>query len=142
MKKGKELDAAIENELQLMLVEGFDKSPISPTSLHDRLLEKGVIKGGLSTLTPRKELIEKYTLKQIEPLKLKPKDQQRYVNHKTREALIGKNGQLQEEIQQLERQLSENTNSLIEIIKEVRVKTTIHIDHLLSTHIIREMKKQ
>ena len=37
MLRGKELDQVIENELQLMLVEGYDKSPISNKSVHDRL---------------------------------------------------------------------------------------------------------
>ncbi|OUE62931.1 hypothetical protein AZ006_004747 [Citrobacter freundii] len=35
--RGKELDTQIEHELQLMLIEGFDKSPISAKSLHARL---------------------------------------------------------------------------------------------------------
>lgn len=33
MLRGKELDQVIENELQLMLVEGYDKSPISNKSV-------------------------------------------------------------------------------------------------------------
>ncbi|MEN1913979.1 hypothetical protein P4901_16035 [Escherichia coli] len=32
--RGKELDTQIEHELQLMLIEGFDKSPISAKNLH------------------------------------------------------------------------------------------------------------
>lgn len=49
--RGKELDTQIEHELQLMLIEGFDKSPISAKSLHARLKSKGIINGGLSTLS-------------------------------------------------------------------------------------------
>ena len=30
MLRGKQLDDEIEKELQLMLIDGFDKSPISP----------------------------------------------------------------------------------------------------------------
>ena len=41
--RGKELDTLIEHELQLMLVEGFDKSPISAKALHIRLQAKGIV---------------------------------------------------------------------------------------------------
>ncbi len=47
--RGKELDTLIEHELQLMLVEGFDKSPISAKALHIRLKAKGIVNGGLKT---------------------------------------------------------------------------------------------
>ncbi|MCQ1944162.1 hypothetical protein NOH62_20875 [Escherichia coli] len=40
----KELDTLIEHELQLMLAEGFDKSPISAKALHIRLKAKGIVK--------------------------------------------------------------------------------------------------
>ena len=49
--RGKELDTLLEHELQLMLVEGFDKSPISAKALHIRLRAKGIVNGGLSTLS-------------------------------------------------------------------------------------------
>lgn len=42
--RGKELNTLIEHELQLMLVEGFDKSPISAKALHIRLKAKGIVK--------------------------------------------------------------------------------------------------
>lgn len=61
--RGKELNTLIEHELQLMLVEGFDKSPISAKALHIRLKAKGIVNGGLSTLSSleRKRLIAAYT---------------------------------------------------------------------------------
>ncbi|PHM21965.1 hypothetical protein [Xenorhabdus budapestensis] len=46
--RGKELDQFIEHELQLMLAERFDRSPISSKALHTRLKAKGIVKGGLS----------------------------------------------------------------------------------------------
>ncbi|GAA0342943.1 hypothetical protein GCM10009131_22840 [Morganella psychrotolerans] len=49
--RGRYLDKFIEYKLQLMLVERFDKSPISSKVLHFRLKEKGIVKGGLSTLS-------------------------------------------------------------------------------------------
>ncbi len=48
MIRGKQLDEVIEQELQMMLVEGFEKSPISHKALHSRLNTKGFISGGLS----------------------------------------------------------------------------------------------
>ena len=97
MLRGKELDQVIENEIQLMLVEGYDKSPISNKSVHDRLVAKKHISGGLSTLSnlKRKSLISRYIAEQISPLNLKTKDQQLFVNRKTRQALSNSNKDLQ-----------------------------------------------
>jgi hypothetical protein len=71
--RGKELDTLIEHELQLMLVEGFDKSPISAKALHIRLKAKGIVNGGLSTLSSleRKRLIAAYVDQQ--PIESTPK---------------------------------------------------------------------
>lgn len=55
--RGKKLDTLIEHELQLMLLEGFDKSPISAKALHIRLKAKGIVNGGLSTLSNRKRAV-------------------------------------------------------------------------------------
>ena len=65
--RGKELNTLIEHELQLMLVEGFDKSPISAKALHIRLKAKGIVNGGLSTLSSleRKRLIAAYVDQQL-----------------------------------------------------------------------------
>jgi hypothetical protein len=73
MLRGKQLDEVIEQELQMMLVEGFEKSPISHKALHSRLTAKGYISGGLSTLSSaeRKKLISLYVSEQISPLHLK-----------------------------------------------------------------------
>lgn len=93
MLRGKQLDEVIEQELQMMLVEGFEKSPISHKALHNRLTFKRYISGGLSTLSSveRKKLISLYLSEQISPLNLKAKEQQLYVNKKTRQALSDTN---------------------------------------------------
>lgn len=82
MLRGNELDKVIEDELQLMLVDGYEKSPISNKSLHERLVAKKYISGGLSTLSnsKRKNLINRYICAQISSLNLKTKDQQLFVN--------------------------------------------------------------
>ena len=142
MLRGKELDQVIENELQLMLVEGYDKSPISNKSVHDRLVAKKHISGGLSTLSnlKRKSLISRYIAEQISPLNLKTKDQQLFVNRKTKQALTNTNKSFQDEIKTLEQQLHENTESLIKIIMEVKLSSNLCIEHLLAPHLLKKYK--
>lgn len=140
MLRGKQLDDEIEKELQLMLLDGFDKSPISPKALYDRLIRKGYISGGLSTLSSinRKRLINIYTSKQIEELNLREKDKQNFVNRKTRQALINTNTYLREQIDVLEDQLDQNTNTLMNIIEEIKLRTNLKVDHLLAPHLLKK----
>lgn len=142
--RGKELDTQIEHELQLMLIEGFDKSPISAKSLHSRLKSKGIINGGLSTLSSiqRKRLIAAYIDQQLSSLNLRPKEKQQYVNRKTRQALLGRNQQLQVENKELREQLAQNTLSLIEIVKAVKLNTVITVESLLAPHLIMELHER
>ena len=139
MLRGKQLDEVIEQELQMMLVEGFDKSPISHKSLHDRLTARGYISGGLSTLSSveRKRLISLYMVEQIAPLNLKTKEQQLYVNKKTRKALTDTNKKLHSQIDELQSQLNQNTETLIDIIEEVKLRTNLKVDHLLAPHLLK-----
>jgi hypothetical protein len=139
MLRGKQLDEVIEQELQMMLVEGFDKSPISHKSLHDRLTARGYISGGLSTLSSveRKKLISLYMVEQIAPLNLKTKEQQLYVNKKTRKALTDTNKNLHSQINELQSQLNQNTETLIDIIEEVKLRTNLKVDHLLAPHLLK-----
>ncbi|MEI7239996.1 hypothetical protein WCU73_00150 [Pectobacterium brasiliense] len=141
--RGKELDTLIEHELQLMMIEGFDKSPISAKALHTRLKEKGILNGGLSTLSSleRKRLIAAYVDQQLNPLNLRPKEKQQYVNRKTRQALLARNQQLQKEINELRDQLTQNTVALIAIVKAIKINTTIPVESLLAPHVIRELHK-
>ena len=139
MLRGKQLDEVIEQELQMMLVEGFEKSPISHKSLHDRLTARGYISGGLSTLSSveRKRLISLYMVEQIAPLNLKTKEQQLYVNKKTRKALTDTNKNLHSQINELQSQLNQNTETLIDIIEEVKLRTNLKVDHLLAPHLLK-----
>ncbi|HID7847531.1 hypothetical protein [Escherichia coli] len=114
--RGKELNTLIEHELQLMLAEGFDKSPISAKALHIRLKAKGIVNGGLSTLSSleRKRLIAAYVDQQLGPLNLRPKEKQQYVNRKTRQALLARNQQLQAEVSEfLQSPLSQRASSTV-----------------------------
>lgn len=134
---------SLKHELQLMLVEGFDKSPISAKALHIRLKAKGIVNGGLSTLSSleRKRLIAAYVDQQLGPLNLRPKEKQQYVNRKTRQALLARNQQLQAEVSELRDQLAQNTLSLIEIVKAVKINSVIPVESLLANHMIRELHK-
>ena len=140
MLRGKQLDEVIEQELQMMLVEGFEKSPISHKALHNRLTFKRYISGGLSTLSSveRKKLISLYLSEQISPLNLKAKEQQLYVNKKTRQALSDTNKNLLTQIEDLESQLHQNTETLIDIIEEVKLRTNLKIDHLLAPYLLKK----
>ncbi len=140
MLRGNKLDELIEQELQLMLLEGFEKSPISHKLLHDRLKQKNFISGGLSTLSTfkRKTLINWYISEQIAPLKLKNKEKQLYINKKTREALTKSNKYLRKQVEFSEAQLHQNTEILIRIIKEVKNETNLQIDHFLAPHLLRK----
>lgn len=140
MLRGKQLDEVIEQELQMMLVEGFEKSPISHKSLHDRLTARGYISGGLSTLSSaeRKSLISLYMVEQIAPLNLKTKEQQLYVNKKTRKALTDTNKNLHSQIEELQSQLNQNTETLIDIIEEIKLRTNLKVDHLLAPHLLKK----
>ncbi|MEB5477822.1 hypothetical protein [Acinetobacter pollinis] len=140
MLRGKQLDEVIEQELQMMLIEGFEKSPISHKSLHDRLTARGYISGGLSTLSSaeRKRLISLYMVEQIAPLNLKTKEQQLYVNKKTRKALTDTNKNLHSQIEELQSQLNQNTETLIDIIEEVKLRTNLKVDHLLAPHLLKK----
>ena len=143
MKRGKLLDEAIEKELQLMLSEGFENSPISHKSLHDRLISKKIVSGGLSTLSTieRKNVIAYYIGEQLSPLKLKSKEKQQYVNGKTRDALMSKNAQLQAEIIELKGLLTENTISLVKIINAVSMGTSIPVERRLLRMLLNTLKR-
>ena len=144
MLRGNELNEALENELKDMVQEGIENAPISNTALYKRLIAKGHIKGGLSTLsTPeRKALIQRYTTEQLLPLNLNEKEEQLYVNKKTRQALLDTNKGLKERITELEDELNQNTVTLIEIINQVKLKTNLELDDLLAPYLISELKSQ
>lgn len=98
----------------------------------------------LSTLSNpvRKRLIEVYVDQQLHPLNLQPKEKQLYVNRKTRQALLDKNKQLHAEIEVLRTQLIQNTFSVIEIVKAVKINTVIPVEHFLAPHLIMELHDQ
>ncbi|MDH2048749.1 hypothetical protein N5J31_18155, partial [Acinetobacter johnsonii] len=83
-------------------------------------------------------LISLYLSEQISPLNLKAKEQQLYVNKKTRQALSDTNKNLRTQIEDLESQLHQNTETLIDIIEEVKLRTNLKIDHLLAPYLLKK----
>tara|TARA_R110002073_G_scaffold252593_1_gene415220 strand:- start:2870 stop:3346 length:477 start_codon:yes stop_codon:yes gene_type:complete len=139
--RGKELDKAIESELQLMLDEGYDISPITHKNLYDRLKSNGYIKGKVSTLSSRKELISKYMTEQIESNGFTEREKQIYITGKSNKALLEKNKRLEKRVQELECLLNANTEMLMNIIQEVKLKGKVDVDILLAPHLIPNYEK-
>ena len=140
--RGKELDTLIEHELQLMLVEGFDKSPISAKAPHIRLKAKGIVNGGLSTLSSleRKRLIAAYVDQQLGPLNHGQKKNSNTSTVKPVRPLLARNQQLQAEVSELRDNCAKYL-SLIEIVKAVKINSVIPVESLLAKHVIRELHK-
>ena len=86
----------------------------------------------------RKSLISRYIAEQISPLNLKTKDQQLFVNRKTRQALSNSNKDLQYQVETLEKQLHKNTELLIRIVEEVKVKSNVEIEHILARYLFKK----
>ena len=70
------------------------------------------------------------------------KEEQLYVNKKTRQALLDTNKGLKERIAELEDELNQNTVTLIQIINQVKLKTNLELDDLLAPYLISELKNQ
>jgi hypothetical protein len=126
------LDNAIEAELKIMLTLGLDKAPISATTLLNRLLAKGVVKGSLSTLSAkgRKDMIAEYRYQQLsasdisEIEEIGPK-------YGTVDYYKERNQKLRAANSELNRQLSANTAALGEIIKNVESKSVVKVEDLV-----------
>jgi hypothetical protein len=61
------------------------------------------------------------------------------VNKKTRQALSDTNKNLRTQIEDLESQLHQNTETLIDIIEEVKLRTNLKIDHLLAPYLLKSI---
>ncbi|MBL4761459.1 MAG: hypothetical protein JKY93_02015 [Gammaproteobacteria bacterium] len=121
------LDNAIEAELKIMLTLGLDKAPISATTLHERLLAKRIIKGAISTLTPRSDMIDEYSFQQRAAHDI-AKDEPKYG---TVEYYKARNQKLIADNSELNRQLSANTAALDAIIKNVESKSAVKVEDLV-----------
>jgi len=117
---GKELDQLIESELLAMEREGLDRAPIKASTLHARLKAKGLISGGLSTLSVphRRDLIVKYATRQHNLSDLNQQEVDLVTGRRTGAAYI----------------------KVLDLVKEIQVKTPIKIEDILSPFLIRELR--
>lgn len=145
--QGKELDAYIKAELQAMVQEGLEKSPIQPSTLHARLKAKGIIQGGISTLTSRKSIINNYKLRQHNnyedgkrELTIDEKD--KLAKGRTGAAYISKANRLDTEIIALKAKYERNILALVDIIDYVDNATPIKVEDMLADDLIRELAER
>lgn len=140
---GEELDQYIESELLAMEREGLEKSPIKASTLHVRLKAKGLISGGLSTLSTnkRKELIAKYKKRQHNLSQLKEDELEMIEGRRINSAYISKAKRLEAERNEIKKMYELNLFALLDIVKCVQATTPIKVEDLLSHHLIRELRK-
>ncbi|EBO0528578.1 hypothetical protein DSP23_22880 [Salmonella enterica] len=141
--QGKELDAYIKAELQAMVQEGLEKSPIQPSTLHARLKAKGIVKGGISTLTSRKIIINNYRLRQHNNYEdgkreLTTDEKAKLAMGRTGAAYISKANRLDAEIIALKAKYERNAD----IIEYIDNATPIKVEDMLADDLIRELAER
>ena len=137
--KGKDLDTRIEHELLDMLVEGYERSPITQANLYRRLKDKGLI-NSKATLTSRKDLIEKFAKDQIDSLRGTFGDSIKSSRSMSRKELEAANANLNDQVRESRRMVQQNTVCILAMIKVIRAQTTVkNIERCLSPYLIREL---
>ncbi|HDM8044640.1 TPA: hypothetical protein P0E04_002813 [Vibrio campbellii] len=137
--KGIELDKIIEKELLLMCDEGFEQAPITQANLFRRLNTKGVI-NTRSTLTSRKRLIEAFAQEQKEAVSGLLGETLKKTASMKRSELEKANSRLLERVEESRKILQQNTQSIINMVKAIRLQTqTKNIERCLSPYLIREL---
>ncbi|MDH5923674.1 hypothetical protein L8R85_21835 [Vibrio splendidus] len=145
--QGKELDSYIKAELQAMLREGLDKSPIQASTLHARLKMKGIIKGGISTLSSRRELVEEYKLRQHNnhedgKRELTSEEKNMLAKGRTGAAYISKANRIEDELKDYKARYERNILAVIDIIQYIDNSTAIKVEDILSDELIRELTER
>lgn len=138
--RGKSLDDLIQEELELMLTEGFEKSPISNKPLHARLKKKGFITAGLSILSKphRTEMIGKYFNKQLDKTCDEADIKDNFVAGRTVEGYKARNKKLKEENTKLKNRLRINTQVLVDIVHNIEM-TSISVDNILPEFLVAQL---
>ena len=137
--RGEELNQAIESELQQMLSEGYELSPITPKNLHDRVKTLGFVNCGLSVLssTKRKKLIEHYRRIQIQRSGLSAETKAVASSNQTSLAMRKIIAEKNQEISDLKEQLEMNYAVLTEIVQAVELSGCASIEGLLSKSLLK-----
>ncbi len=139
--RGKELDVRIELELLVMLDEGYERSPITQANLARRLINKELI-SRKSTLTSRKELIDKFAKDQLEAVDGNLGDTLKSTRSMSRIDLERINANLNEQVTKSKKMVQKNTQCIIGMVKTIRMQTKVqNIERCLSPYLIRELHK-
>jgi len=143
--QGKELDAYIKAELQAMVHEGLEESPIQPSTLHARLKAKGIIKGGISTLTSRRDIINDYKLRQHNNHEdgkraLTGEERAMLAQGRTGAAYISKADRLDSELKSYKARYERNILAVADIIEYVDSNLPVSVETLLAEDLIRELR--
>lgn len=142
--RGKDLDKAVENELMLMVAEGYERSPIEPINVYNRLINKSIIAGKVSTLSTdtRKDLIQIYRKKQFDEVGGTLAASLHKGSTKSKADIIEKNAQLTDRVKEAKEQLALNTKVLLSIVKSLKNSGTVsNVERCLSPYLIRELKE-
>lgn len=139
---GKNLDQLIESELLAMEREGLDRAPIKASTLHARLKAKGLISGGLSTLSVphRRDLIVKYATRQHNLSDLNKQEVDLVTGRRTGAAYIKKAARMESERDIWQQKYQDNLFAVLDLVKEIQVKTPIKIEDILSPYLVRELR--
>lgn len=135
--QGEKLTKEIERELMLMLASGYKNAPISPAALHKRLIAKRVIKGKLSSLSSRRDLINRYADLQMDRAGIKtPCQKENAKNSRTRSGYKQRYEDAKIEIRELRDKLDANTSTLIDLVRHIEETSPIPVESLLASHLI------
>ncbi|WP_172380955.1 hypothetical protein [Vibrio sp. Vb339] len=139
--KGIELDRVIEKELIKMCDEGFLNSPITQANLFKRLKAQGVI-NSKATLTNRRHLINHFIQQQKDDVKGPLGETLKTTSSMTRKDLERANARLSEQSKEARNTLKQNTDTIIQIVKTIRLQTNArNIERCLSPYLIRELHR-
>jgi len=145
--QGKDLDDYIKAELQAMVREGLEKSPIQPATLHTRLKAKGIVNGRVSTLTPRKKIIDEYRLRQHNnhmdgKREMTPEELVMLAEGRTGAAYISKADRLDADLKDLQARYERNILVVADIIEYVDNATPMNVEDMLAEDLIRELAER
>lgn len=134
--QGKELDAYIKAELQAMVQEGLEIQG-----------QIQIVKGGISTLTSRKIIINNYRLRQHNNYEdgkreLTTDEKAKLAMGRTGAAYISKANRLDAEIIALKAKYERNVLALADIIEYIDNATPIKVEDMLADDLIRELAER
>lgn len=137
-KRSIALDEEMEKELKVMVVLGLKLAPIMASTLHERMKDKCIVKGKVSTFSPsdRVTLIEKYRLIQLGQADIE--DTEEKANYGTVAYYKSRNQKLNAALDDKKSQLSKNVGLLAAFVQHVESTTPIKIEELLYPELSRD----